>query len=274
MLVTDRVMEPLARSVTYPGVSHATFGLMAEAAVEAAVRLGSHDPWPVVRELERLCSPFEAPLPVRGEFRRTASDPRVRWALDGDAIDETGIELGARAQRDATAMAGALWAAVRTGGGPRAGGSECSVFPDVLEPRPLGRLGTATGEPLVDVQARHGWALLLCRWLGALSDAPLSVLCVQETQDVELGGWGQTCRDAWYGVVVQLSGATVWRFGDDETGEATPVMTRPGDVVLVPDGAPYRPAVPADTGRSRRMTLTLRRRELAGHRCASAAQAL
>lgn len=240
MLLTARRVEPLLHPVSHGPLDDAVFALMAEAAVEAGVRLGVRDPWPVVRELERLCAPFEAP----------------------PAIDEARISVGARAQRDAALLTGTLWAAVRVGGGPRSVSGECRVFADVLDPQWLARLGTATGERQVDLHARHGWALLLSRWLGALSSSPLNVMCVQTTQDIEPVDAGPECWDAWYGVVVQLSGATVWRFGAEGLGEVIEVTTRPGDVVLVPDGLPYQTAVSPDAGRSRRMTLTLRRREL------------
>jgi hypothetical protein len=95
------------------------------------------------------------------------------------------------------------------------------------------------------------WAALASRHLSRLSDGPRVVVSVYES-----GHGDETLhphRDAWFGVIVQVSGVKDWQVGEGllEAGQpATPVRMAAGDVLLLPKNQPHLVTTPADPGHS------------------------
>lgn len=111
--------------------------------------------------------------------------------------------------------------------------------------------------------APESWYALTARHLGRLTRCDLQVVCSvfqSRAGDQSLGAhW-----DAWYGAIIQISGAKTWTIGTGllaDTGQpAAEVATRPGDVLLLlPKGLPHAVVTPADPGHSVHLTFAIDR---------------
>ncbi len=84
--------------------------------------------------------------------------------------------------------------------------------------------------------------------------------------DASLGGhW-----DAWYGAIVHISGAKAWQIGARPPGDtnqpAQDIITRAGDILLVPKGLPHAVRTPREPGHSVHLSFALDRdSETTGH---------
>jgi hypothetical protein len=106
------------------------------------------------------------------------------------------------------------------------------------------------------------WSALAARHLGRLSGCDMQVICsVFESRhgDQSLGGH----FDTWYGAIVQLAGAKKWHVGPSVlvpgAPPGPPVLTRAGDILLLPKGLPHTTATPREPGHSVHLTFAIDR---------------
>lgn len=110
------------------------------------------------------------------------------------------------------------------------------------------------------------WYALAAQHLGRLTGTRLQVVCsVFESRhgDHSLGvHW-----DAWYGAIVQMSGAKTWRIGESLLNGAEPppseVTTTAGDILLLPHGLPHAVTTPALPGHSVHLAFAIHRQDIA-----------
>lgn len=108
----------------------------------------------------------------------------------------------------------------------------------------------------------HAWYSLAARHLGRLAECDLHVVCSifqSRAGDESLGGhW-----DAWYGAIVQMSGAKKWDIGesllDGTTQPTRELTTGAGDILLLPKGLPHAVSTPKDPGHSVHLTFAIDR---------------
>lgn len=105
------------------------------------------------------------------------------------------------------------------------------------------------------------WSALAARHLGRLAGCDLQVVCsVFESRhgDQSLGRH----FDTWYGAVVQLAGAKAWHTADAVLAAAPPgppILTRAGDILLLPKGQPHAVTTPRHPGHSLHLTFAIDR---------------
>jgi Cupin superfamily protein len=106
------------------------------------------------------------------------------------------------------------------------------------------------------------WYSLVACHLGRLAHSRLQVVCsVFESRhgDESLGAHG----DAWYAAIVHMAGAKTWRIGDSllagSREPAAEVVTRAGDILLMPKGLPHSASTPPDPGQSVHLSFALDR---------------
>lgn len=71
-----------------------------------------------------------------------------------------------------------------------------------------------------------------------------------------------THEDAWYGAIVQVSGTKQWWTGDVPEGGTRPaqqVITRAGDILLLPKGLPHAATTPMEPGHSVHLAFAINR---------------
>lgn len=195
----------------------------------------------------------------------------------------------APAREHVARLTGTLWEAVTFSGGTRTSGWQhfpAAVGPSLLSSLTVPSSGSLPpGQPAMLVTAEHGtaerhagtaslqaayrqrhrtrvledigcggtgWAGAVASWLTRLSGGAPVTAAVYESEcgDETFGPH----RDGWLGVVVQAHGAKTWRIGegvlDPGAPEAAQVITRPGDVLLLPRAMPHDVSTPADPGHS------------------------
>jgi hypothetical protein len=97
------------------------------------------------------------------------------------------------------------------------------------------------------------WAALAGRHLTRLSDGPRVTVTVYESASGDESSGVH--RDAWLGLIVQVTGAKHWSAGEGLTRAAPDdyvrqVTMRAGDVLIVPKNLPHRVTTPVDPGHS------------------------
>lgn len=100
---------------------------------------------------------------------------------------------------------------------------------------------------------RHiAWLAAVTRYLTTLSHSPCNVIAAVydsvTTDRPSAYHW-----DAWYSAIVQFDGAKQWSIGPD----AKQVTTRPGDVLLIPEGLAHAVTTPTDPGHSRHLVFDI-----------------
>jgi hypothetical protein len=110
--------------------------------------------------------------------------------------------------------------------------------------------------------APESWYALTARHLGRLTRCDLQVVCSifqSAAGDQSLGAH----FDTWYGAIIQISGAKTWTIGPGLLNDSGPpveeVVTRPGDVLLLPKGLPHAVTTPPDPGHSVHLTFAIDR---------------
>lgn len=97
-----------------------------------------------------------------------------------------------------------------------------------------------------------GWLNRAASYLTRLSASPFVVSAAvydsRASDRPSAAHW-----DQWYSAVVQVEGAKVWRIGADWCR----VTTRPGDVLLMPEGLVHAVSTPADPGLSRHLVFDI-----------------
>lgn len=217
--------------------------------------------------------PF-APADMRGPVRLPASDAD---------------------QGRAAAFTAALWACITQVGGPRPDHGAHKVFPGAFTADWLCELELPTREHARDGQAvalagdgfaRHGdrtrlpadyqaaprtwvferadwsvpWLNLAASYLTKLSASRFPVnAAVYDSHAADQPS--AVHRDQWYSAVVHIEGAKAWRIGADECR----VTTRPGDVLLLPEGLVHAVSTPVDPGYSRHLVYNLAMHTVCAH---------
>jgi hypothetical protein len=104
------------------------------------------------------------------------------------------------------------------------------------------------------------WAALASRHLTRLAGGPRVVVSVYES-----GHGDETLRahrDAWFGVIVQVTGCKEWELGEGlmEAGRPVmPVRMAAGDVLVLPKCTPHVVTTPADPGCSTHLVFAIDR---------------
>lgn len=197
------------------------------------------------------------------------------------------------ASRNAAEFTGTLWAAIHTTGGPRRSATAgprhwpaaydtgwlaalplpiddkrpTSLPVALLEDRDKFDLHT-DAKALADAyishprtrayqdigrDTTHAWYSLTARHLGRLAKCANHVMCsiYQSRAGEESLGWH---KDTWYGAIVQVSGAKIWKFQtnplDDTTQPSQELTTEAGDILLLPKGALHTVVTPKTPGHS------------------------
>jgi len=105
------------------------------------------------------------------------------------------------------------------------------------------------------------WYSVAAGHLGRMAACDLAVtasLFCSRAGDVTFGAH----VDAWVGVILQLRGAKIWEIGEALLGGDGPVavvMTRPGDVLLIPKYMPHQVDTPRDPGTSLHLAFAVHR---------------
>jgi hypothetical protein len=101
--------------------------------------------------------------------------------------------------------------------------------------------------------APHAWYTRVAQHLGRLAGCELAVVCTvfqSAAGDESLGAH----TDAWYGAIMQISGAKSWEIGfsllDGSDRPTQQVTTTAGDLLLLPKGLAHRAWTPPDPGHS------------------------
>lgn len=197
------------------------------------------------------------------------------------------LRAGSADQARAALFTAALWGCVQRAGGPRPAHGDHGVFPGVFSPdwlaefelptrqiRPVGQ-GVALGgdgfsrfESEAALLAGYGdrprtwvfervqesvpWLNLAAGYLTTLSESKVGVgVAVYDSHAVDQPSAAHW--DQWYSAVVQVEGAKVWRIGAD----GCRVTTRPGDVLLMPEGLVHAVSTPVDPGYSRHLVFNI-----------------
>jgi len=199
----------------------------------------------------------------------------------------------------AAQFTGTLWAAIRGGDGPRPTHHELRHYPDAYDPAWLATLPLPTTEErpptqqvalvryreydryingdalreahrarprtrsFENVQRNSEWLFLVSRHLTRLSESERDVIAAlyeSDTGDETLGAhW-----DMWYSAIVHVQGAKQWRIGHgmmDGAGPVQHLVTKAGDVLLIPQELAHAVATPEEPGHSRHLQFALCRPE-------------
>lgn len=107
------------------------------------------------------------------------------------------------------------------------------------------------------------WHSVVARHLGVLSGSSLAVVCSafeSRCGDESLGAhW-----DAWTGAIVQIRGAKAWQIGHgvfDKAGPVQDVLTRAGDILILPKYLPHSVTTPKEPGYSLHLTFAVHRED-------------
>jgi hypothetical protein len=86
-----------------------------------------------------------------------------------------------------------------------------------------------------------GWpSLISLRLAGMVRRRVVCALYESRQQDTTMGPH----QDHWDGVIVQMRGAKLWRLWTDPSGQPREVLTRAGDVLLIPRGVEHDVSTP------------------------------
>jgi hypothetical protein len=199
----------------------------------------------------------------------------------------------------AAQFTGTLWAAIRSGDGPRPTHHELRHYPGAFDPAWLAALPLPTIETrppaqqvalvryreydryinadalkqahrarprtrsFENVQRNSDWLFLVSRHLTRLSHSERDVIAAlyeSDTDDETLGPhW-----DMWYSAIVHVQGAKQWHIGPgamDGTGPTRQLATNAGDILLIPQELAHAVATPPEPGHSRHLQFALCRSE-------------
>jgi len=212
--------------------------------------------------------------PGTGEELLTAAGQQAAW-LAGTVLAAVWFAGGTGTQtwRHFPAVAAPGWLAALPLPQPATPAQPAALL-DSTGPGPIERhLDSATLRAAYEHRPRtrvledigHGqpasWAALAGGYLTRLSGGPpvTSSLYESRHRDDTLPAH----PDAWFGVILQVSGRKDWYLGYGLTDPGQPppaqVTTAAGDLLLVPKNLPHRAATPASPGHSRHLTLALDR---------------
>lgn len=186
-----------------------------------------------------------------------------------------------------TLFIAALWPCILAAGGPRPAHLAHHHFPNTYHPRELATLElpsrthipngqrvtlaaegfdrypdhTATRDAYAEdprtwifeeADAHIPWLNAAAAHLTALTQGPHEVIAAVydsiTTDRPSSPHW-----DAWYSAIVQFDGAKQWSIGPD----AHQVTTRPGDVLLIPEGLTHAVTTPTEPGHSRHLVFDI-----------------
>lgn len=228
------------------------------------------------------------------ELRKPFTSPAPSSA-NKDVIDDPDHDR--RAQAQAAVIAAVAWSAAHEAGITCGGRGRLRYFPQTMDAEWLADIPVPTAEhwPTAQNAALAGpgdditffdsaealaagyarqprpclfqalnhvypWAVLVSRWIGAMSGASLPVMADQF--ESRAGDQRQARFDTSDDIVIQLAGIGGWRLGSGvrrPDGTATEHTLHAGDVLVVPRGVLYVYYTPENPGHSRHLVLGVNR---------------